>query len=102
MKVIFRKETEVKINLEELMLECIDRLNWQDRRIAEGRSRTFDYQYLSTLVRDSIEFLYPTVDDISCFDNDDEVLEVICKNLLLYCVEKDYLEELERLQKLEW
>ena len=102
MKVTFRKETEVKINLEELMLECIDRLDWQDRRIAEGRARTFEYQYLSTLVRDSIEFLCPTVDDISCFDNGDEVLEVICKNLLLYCVEKDYLEELERLQKLEW
>ena len=84
------------------MLECIDRLDWQDRHIAEGRARTFDYQYLSTLVRDSIEFLYSTVDDISCFDNGDEVLEVICKNLLLYCVEKDYLEELERLQKLEW
>lgn len=97
MKVTFRKEVDLRIDMSRLMDECIDRLDWQQRRMAQGRY-TPDYENLNSLVQESLEFLYDI--ELYDYDNSREVIIVIAKNLLLWCLENDCLEEHNRLEEL--
>ena len=97
MKVTFRKETNLDINMSNLMDECIDRLDWQQKRAAQGRYSP-DYENLNSLVQESLEFLYDI--DPYDYDNSREVIVVVAKNLLLWCLENDYIEEHNRLEEL--
>jgi hypothetical protein len=95
-KVTLRNEVNLNVDMSRLMDECIDRLNWQERR--KERGYMGDYDTLEELVADSIEFIYDV--DIYYYDNGLEVREVITKNLLVWCAENDYTEEHTRLSEL--
>ena len=97
MKVTFRKEVNLRIDMSRLMDECIDRLDWQKRRIERGHY-TPDYENLNSLVQESLEFIY----DIETYeyDNSLEFIQYISKNLLLWCLENDYIEEHNRLEEM--
>ena len=97
MKVTFRKEVDLKIDMGRLMDECIDRLDWQQRRRERGHYAP-DYENLNSLVQESLEFIY----DIETYeyDNSLELISSISKNLLLWCLENDYIEEHNRLEEL--
>ena len=97
MKVTFKKEVDLKISMDRLMDECIDRLDWQQRRMERGRY-TPDYENLNSLVQESLEFLYDI--DTYDYDNGNDIITVIAKNLLIWCLEKDYIEEHNRLENL--
>lgn len=97
MKVTFKKEAQLEINMSNLMDECIDRLDWQQRRVAQGRYSP-DYEDLFSLVQDSLEFMYDV--DAYEYDNGSEQIKVIAKNLLLWCLVNDYIEEHDRLEKM--
>lgn len=97
MKVAFRKEINLDINMSGLVDECIDRLDWQQKRAAQGRYSP-DYEDLFSLVQESLEFMYDI--DILEYDNGSEQIIVITKNLLLWCLENDYIEEHDRLEEM--
>jgi hypothetical protein len=97
MKVTFRKEINLDINMNGLVDECIDRLNWQQKRAAQGRYSP-DYEDLFSLVQESLEFMYDI--DAYEYDNGSEQIIVITKNLLLWCLENDYIEEHDRLEEM--
>ena len=97
MKVTFRKEVNLKISLETLMDECIDRLDYQKRRMERGHY-TPDYENLNSLVQEALEFIYDI--DAYEYDNSLELIPSISKNLLLWCLEHDYIEEHNRLESL--
>ena len=97
MKVTFRKEVNLRIDMSRLMDECIDRLDWQKRRIERGHY-TPDYENLNSLVQESLEFIY----DIETYeyDNSLELISSISKNLLLWSLENDYIEEHNRVEEM--
>lgn len=95
MIVAFRKETKLDIEMSNLMDECIDRLDWVQKRAAKGHY-TPDYENLESLVQESLEFLYDI--DLYDYDNSREVITVIAKNLLIWCLENDWIEEHNRLE----
>ena len=97
MIVAFRKETKLDIEMSNLMDECIDRLDWMQKRAAQGRY-TPDYKNLESLVQESLEFLYDI--ELYDYDNSREVITVIAKNLLIWCLEYDFIEEHDRLENL--
>jgi hypothetical protein len=97
MKVAFRKEINLDINMSGLVDECIDRLDWQQKRAAQGRYSP-DYEDLFSLVQESLEFMYDI--DAYEYDNGSEQIIVITKNLLLWCLENDYIEEHDRLEEM--
>ena len=97
MKVTFRKEVNLRIDMSRLMDECIDRLDWQKRRIERGHY-TPDYENLNSLVQESLEFIYDI--DAYEYDNSLELISSISKNLLLWCLENDYIEEHNRLEEM--
>ena len=97
MRVEFRKVEKLDIEMSNLMDECIDRLNWVQKRAAQGRY-TPDYENLESLVQESLEFLYDI--ELYDYDNSREVITVITKNLLLWCLENDYIEEHDRLEEM--
>ena len=97
MKVTFRKEVQLEINMSGLMDECIDRLDWQQKRAAQGRYSP-DYEDLFSLVQESLEFMYDI--DMYDYDNGSEQIIVITKSLLLWCLENDYIEEHNRLEEM--
>lgn len=96
MKITLRNEINLNVDMDKLMDECIDRLDWQQRR--KERGHMGDYSSLEDLVADSIEFIYDV--DVYYYDNGAEVRDVIVKNLLLWCAENDYTEEHNRLSEL--
>lgn len=98
MRVTFRKETKLEINMDELMVECIDRLNWTQKRAEQGRYAP-DYENLESLVQESLEFLYDIEEPYEYY-NASEVIVLIAKNLLIWCIENDYIEEHDRLEKM--
>lgn len=97
MIVAFRKETKLDIEMSNLMDECIDRLDWVQKRVAQGRY-TPDYENLESLVQESLEFLYDI--ELYDYDNSREVITVIAKNLLIWCLEYDFIEEHNRLEQM--
>lgn len=97
MKVEFRKVEKLDIEMSNLMDECIDRLNWIQKRAAKGHY-TPDYENLESLVQESLEFLYDI--ELYDYDNSREVITVVAKNLLLWCLENDYIEEHNRLEEM--
>lgn len=97
MRVEFRKVEKLDIEMGNLMDECIDRLDWQQKRAAQGRYSP-DYENLESLVQESLEFLYDV--DLYDYDNSREVITVVAKNLLIWCLEYDYIEEHDRLENL--
>lgn len=97
MRVEFRKVEKLDIEMSNLMDECIDRLNWVQKRAAQGRY-TPDYENLESLVQESLEFLYDI--ELYDYDNSREVITVVAKNLLIWCLEYDYIEEHDRLENL--
>lgn len=97
MRVEFRKVEKLDIEMGNLMDECIDRLDWQQKRAAQGHYFP-DYENLESLVQESLEFLYDV--DLYDYDNSREVITVVAKNLLIWCLEYDYIEEHDRLENL--
>lgn len=97
MKVTFRKETNLKINMMNLMDECIDRLDWIQKRAERGHYAP-DYENLESLVQESLEFLYDI--ELYDYDNSREVITIVAKNLLLWCLENDCIEEHNRLEEM--
>ena len=97
MKVTFRKEVYLRIDMSRLMDECIDRLDLRKRRIERGHY-TPDYEDLNSLVQESLEFIYDI--DAYEYDNSLELIPSISKNLLLWCLENDYIEEHNRLEEM--
>ena len=96
MKVTLKTEKQLNINMDKLLDECIDRLDWQQHRAEQGRLRGgLEYENLEELVNDSLEFLYG--ENPRDYDNGQEVLEVIANKLLDWCIENDYDMEHERL-----
>ena len=96
MKVTLKTETQLNISMDKLFDECIDRLDWQQRRAEQGRLRGgLEYENLEELANDSLEFLYG--ESPRDYDNGQEVLEVVAKNLLLHCTENGLEVEHERL-----
>lgn len=98
MKVTLRTETQLNINLDDLLDECVERLDYQAKRIESGRTG-YEYGTLEELINDSLETMYN--DNPRNYDNGQEVLDVIAKNLLLHCIENEYLEEGKRLLELK-
>ena len=97
MRVEFRKVEKLDIEMSNLMDECIDRLDWQQKRAAQGRYSP-DYENLESLIQESLEFLYDV--ELYDYDNSSEVITVVAKNLLIWCLEYDYIEEHDRLENL--
>ena len=97
MRVEFRKVEKLDIEMSNLMDECIDRLDWQQKRAAQGRYSP-DYENLESLVQESLEFLYDI--DAYDYDNSREIITVVAKNLLIWCLEYDFIEEHDRLENL--
>lgn len=96
MKVVFRKEFKLEVDMEDLMNECIDRLEWARRRAARGLyTPCGDLEFL---VQESLGYIYDI--DLYDYDNTNEIVTVIAKNLLLWCVEHNFLEEYNRLEKM--
>ena len=97
MKVTFKKEVDLRIDMSLLMDECIERLEWRKRRIERGHY-TLDYENLDALVQESFEFLYDI--EVYEYNNGLELISSITKNLLLWCLENDYIEEHNQLEEL--
>ncbi len=97
MKVVFRKETKLEIYMEELLEDCIDRLDHAKERAKRNRF-TPDYEDLESLVQESLEFIYDI--DFYDYDNTNEIVTVVAKNLLLWCLENDFIEEHSRLEEM--
>ena len=87
MKVTFRTELNLNINMHRLMNECIDRLNCQWAP---------DSKNVEWLVRDSLEVLYDV--DLYGYDNTNEVITVVTKKLLLWCLESNHIKEHNRIK----
>lgn len=95
MRVEFIEKLDIEMG--ELMAECINRLDWAQKRAARGHY-TPDYENLESLVQEGLEFLY----DIEPYKyyNASEVIALIAKNLLLWCLEYNFTEEHDRLEKM--
>jgi hypothetical protein len=85
MKVTFRKEFNLDINMHRLMNECIDRSN----------DFFSYYEDLNLLVRASLEGLYNV--NLYGYDNTRDIITVVAKNLLLWCLENNYIKEHDQL-----
>lgn len=88
MKVTFRKEFDLKINMHRLMQKCV-------------RMLTADftlYDNLEHLVYSCLELLYDV--DLYGYDNTNEVITVVTKNLLLWCLENNHIKEHDQLKNL--
>ena len=88
MKVTFRKEFDLNIDMHRLMQKCVDNLNdW------------FSYfEDLKLLVRASLEDLYNI--RLYGYDNTKEVITVVAKNLLLWCLESNHIKEHDQLKNM--
>ena len=85
MKVTFRKEFDLSIDMHRLMQTCVHNVNdiWSY------------YEDVKLLVRASLEDLYNV--DLYGYDNTNEVITVVAKNLLLWCLENNYIQEHDQL-----
>ena len=88
MKVTLRKEFDLSIDMHRLMNECIDHLN----------DFFSYYEDLNLLVRASLEDLYHV--NLRGYDNTKEVITVVAKNLLLWCLENNYIKEHDQLKNM--
>ena len=88
MKVTFKKEFDLSIDMHRLMQTCVDNLN-----------DCFSYfEDLKLLVRASLEDLYNINSDN--YDNTREIITVVAKNLLLWCLENNYIKEHDQLKNM--
>lgn len=85
MKVTFRKEFDLNIDMHRLMQECVRNVNdiWSY------------YEDLKLLVRASLEDLYNV--NLYGYDNTHEIITVVAENLLLWCLENNYIQEHDQL-----
>ena len=88
MKVSFRKELDLKINMHRLMQKCVGMLT-ADFTL---------YNNLEDLVYNCLELLYDV--DLYGYDNTNEVITVVTKNLLLWCLESNHIKEYDQLKNL--
>lgn len=98
MRVEFKKVEKVEINMDELMVECITRLDWRQKRAEQGRYAP-DYENLESLVQESLEFLYDIEEPYEYY-NASEVIALIAENLLIWCLEYNFIEEHDRLKEM--
>lgn len=89
MKVTFKKEYDLNINMHRLMNECVYRLKYQ---------WTPNYKNIEFLVLDTLELVYDI--NLNGYDNINEVMTVVAKNLLLWCLENNYIKEHDQLASL--
>lgn len=89
MKVTFRKEFDLNINMHRLMNECVYCLKYQ---------WTPRYKNIEFLVLDTLELIYDV--NLYGYDNTDEVITVVTKNLLLWCLENNHIKEHDQLADL--
>lgn len=88
MKVSFRKEFDLSIDMYRLMQTCVHNLN-----------DCFSYyEDLKLLVRASLEDLYNI--ELYGYDNTREIITVVAKNLLLWCLENNYIKEHDQLKNM--
>lgn len=86
MKVTFRKEFDLSIDMHRLMNECIDHSN----------DFFSYYEDLNLLVCASLEDLYNV--NLRGYDNTRDIITVVAKNLLLWCLENNYIKEHDQLK----
>lgn len=86
--VTFRKQLTLNIDMHRLMQKCVCMLT-ADSTL---------YDNLEHLVYNCLELLYDV--DLYGYDNNLEVVAVITKNLLLWCLENDYIKEHDQLKSL--
>lgn len=90
MKITLKKETNLKIDMEDLMNECINTIDCIKSRTKRGLCAPY-YEHLSEVVQENLEFLYSI--DFDFYDNGQEKIVVITNNLLVWCVENHYPQE---------
>ena len=85
MKVTFKKEFDLNIDMHRLMQECVRNVNdiWSY------------YEDLNLLVCASLEDLYNV--NLGGYDNTRDIITVVAKNLLLWCLENNYIQEHDQL-----
>lgn len=97
MKVAFKREVQLEINMSKLLDECIDRLDYVKKQIERGDNYIIEYESLEYLVQESLEFLYDI--DLHDYYNTYELLTDISKSLLALCLKYGWTEEYNRLRE---
>lgn len=97
MKATLRKTLELEIDMDKLMTHCICLLDHIRRRIERGRYAR-EYENIESLVQDGLEALFDI--EICDYDNAKEIISVVAKNLLLWCIDHMYVEEHYRIEHL--
>ena len=96
MKYTFKKEINFDIDMNTLMNECMNRFEYYQRNLARG----LDNRHLEDLIRERLELGYDANIDLCDYDNTNEVLQIISKNLLVWCLEHNHTEEYLKLKEL--
>lgn len=90
MNVVLKKETNLEIDMENLMNECISRIDWLKCRKERGRY-TPDYEDLEEVVQISLEYLYGI--DFDFYDNSRQIIITTTGKLLVWCRENRHYQE---------
>ena len=90
MNVVLKKEANLKIDMENLINECVNRIDWVKCRRERGRYAP-DYEDLEEVVQISLEYLYDI--DFNFYDNSKQIIMTITDKLLVWCLKNDYYQE---------
>ena len=90
MKITFIKQEEIKLDLEKLLKLIMYIIGFND---------DYNEKSLKNTIIDILNYKYDYEYDFRNFDNTNEKIDVIIKNLELYCVENNLTHQLNILRK---